>query len=137
MGRKLAVAPLLLGSLACGADSTSPADLEGTYQLVELNAQPLPYNPAGCCVYTAGSLSLEEMSYEIAIAVRNKTNGMVGTFGEQGSYLIQGAAIEFRPNGDDAPLHLFDAIVENNTIRLALGGDSPGAADQFRAVFRK
>ena len=126
----------------CCSDTTGPpaaADVEGVYQLVELNGELLPYDdqPHGCCIYTAGSLTIEPDRYELAISFRNKNNGMVATSGEFGSYRVDGRAITFDWAGGDFHHRLHDAQIEGDSIRLRLGGDAPGADDQFRAVFSK
>jgi len=123
--------------LAC-ADSTSPVDVIGVYQLMELNGEPLPYDDQpGCCVYTHGELTITADGYEFAIGARNKNNGMVWTSTEFGTYSISGNSINFTWSGGDFHHRLYGAQIDGATITLYLGGDAPGAADQFRAVFRK
>lgn len=133
--RHCVVFGLLIGLCACGDGATAP---QGTYHLIALKEQPLPYDdPLGCCVYTGGTLVLEAGNYEIAITFRNKNSSIVSTFREQGSYHLTGTDVEFQPTGGDAPMHLYNARLEGDVIRLAMGGDGPGAADQYSAVFRK
>ena len=120
---------------ACGDGIVTP---QGTYRLVMLNEQGLPYDDTpGCCIYLSGSLDFEATQYVVAITLRNKNNGIQGTVTEQGSFVVDGAAIGFQRTGGDVAMHLYGAMLEGNTISLALGGDGPGAADQFRAMFQK
>jgi hypothetical protein len=123
---------------ACGGNPTEPSSVEGTYRLAELNGQSVPYDHMpGCCVYTAGSLALRSGQYEASLTFRNKNNQGAFTVGEQGSYSPGGTSIEFRRTGGDYPFSLYDAHLDGSSVRLFLGGDGPGAADQFRALFKK
>jgi len=98
----------------------------------------LPYDHViGCCIYSAGSLALHSGRYEASITVQNKNNQAVFTVAEQGSYSLGGTSIEFVRTSGDFPLSLYDAHLEGSSIRLMLGGDGPGAADQFRALFSR
>lgn len=141
MIRHLFLVPGMTVLLAACADTSGPADpadVEGEYQLVELEGEPVPYDrPNGCCIYTDGSLTLEAGQYQLSIDFRNKNNGMVGTSAEFGTYSVTNCSISFNWGGGDFHHRLYDAQVEGSTITLYLGGDAPGAADQFRAVFRK
>jgi hypothetical protein len=120
---------------ACDDGIVTP---QGTYRLVMLNDQGLPYDDTlGCCLYVSGSLDLEATQYVVAITLRNKNNDIEATVREQGSFAVDGAAIAFQPTGGDVAMHLYGAMVGGNTISLALGGNGPGAADQFSAVFQK
>ena len=137
-GRAYLVA-IIAGCLgACGSNPAGPGSVEGTYRLAELNGQSLPYDHVpGCCIYTGGSLVLHSERYEASITFQNKNNQGVFTVGEQGSYSLGRTSIEFRPANADYPLSLYDAHLEDSSIRLFLGGDGPGAADQFRAFFQR
>jgi hypothetical protein len=120
----------------CGGSPAEPSSVEGTYRLVELNGQALPYDHAlGCCVYSAGRLTLHSGRYEASLTFQNKNNHGVFTVAEQGSYTVRGTSIEFVRISADYPFSLYDAHLEGSSIRLRLGGDGPGAADQFRALF--
>jgi len=72
-----------------------------------------------------------------SITFQNKNNQAVFTVAEQGSYSLGGTSIEFVRSSGDFPLSLFDARLEGSSIRLMLGQDGPGAADQFRALFNR
>jgi hypothetical protein len=139
MMRHLILIPGIAASVVSCAATTGPADIEGVYQLVELNGESLPYDdqPYGCCIYTDGSLTIEPDRYEISVGFRNKNNGMVGTSTEFGTYSVNGRFMTFDWGGGDFHHHLYDAQIDGATITLYLGGDGPGAADQFRAMFRK
>ena len=134
------LASLALGCLlGCGGGSTGPSTVEGTYRLVELNGQVLPYDHViGCCIYTDGSLLLRSEGYEASITFRNKNTQSVFTVGERGTYSVSGESIAFGPiSGDNLPLSLYGGQVDGRSIRVMLGGDGPGAADQFRALFTR
>lgn len=135
MARWLSLSLILWVVAACADGIVAP---HGTYHLVMLNDQGLPYDDTpGCCIYVSGSLDLEATQYDVVITLRNKNNGSEATVREQGSFAVDGAAIDFQPTGGDVAMHLYGAMVDGNTISLALGGDGPGAADQFSAVFQK
>jgi len=141
MIRHLLLASGIVALLVACADTSGPGDaddVDGEYQLVELEGAPIPYDrPNGCCIYTGGSLTLEAGQYQLSIDFRNKNNGMVGTSTEFGTFSVTGRSLSFNWGGGDFNHRLYDAHVEGSTITLYLGGDAPGAADQFRAVFRK
>jgi len=139
MTRHLILISGIAASLAACTATTGPVDIEGVYQLVELNGEPLPYDdqPHGCCVYTSGVLTVEPDRYEVSIGFRNKQNGMVGTSWEFGTYSVNGRFISFNWGGGDFHHRLYDAQIDGAAITLYLGGDAPGAADQFRALFRR
>jgi hypothetical protein len=139
MTRHLILIPGIAASVAACAATTSPVDIEGVYQLVELNGEPLPYDdqPYGCCIYTDGILTVEPDRYQLSLGFRNKQNGMVGISREFGSYSVNGRSMSFDWGGGDFHHRLYDAQIDGATITLYLGGDAPGAADQFRAVFHK
>lgn len=122
----------------CGGSPGGPSSVEGTYRLLELNGRSLPYDDVvGCCIYSAGSLALQSGRYEASMTFQNRNNQRVSTVGEQGSYSLSGASLEFVRTSGDVPLALYDAHLEGSGIRLMLGGDGPGAADQFRALFNR
>jgi hypothetical protein len=135
MVRWLSVLLVLSFVTACGDGIVAP---QGTYRLVLLNEQGLPYDDTlGCCIYLAGSLDMQAPLYEVAITLRNKNNGLEATVSEQGSFVVDGAAIDFQRTDGDVAMHLYGAMIDGSSISLALGGNGPGAADQFSAVFQK
>lgn len=135
------VALLLLTVLPACGDAGGPDGFEGTYQLVSLDLLPLPYDHAlGCCIYTSGSMTLGASSYTVAITFQNKNNGMVAMVNENGTYSVNAAnaaALVFQRTGGTFTAHLFNALVSGRTISVQLGGNGPGAADQFAAAFRR
>jgi hypothetical protein len=135
------VALLLLTVLPGCNDAGGPGGFEGTYQLASLNLLPLPYDHAlGCCIYTGGSLTLGASSYTVAMTFQNKNNGMVATVNENGTYTVNAAnaaALVFQRAGGTFTMNLFNALVTGRTIRVQLGGNGPGAADQFAAAFSR
>jgi hypothetical protein len=133
--RRLARSLILCMVTACADGIVAP---QGTYHLVMLNDQGLPYDDTlGCCIYVSGSLDMQATQYDVGITLRNKNNGIEATVREQGTFVVDGAAIAFQPTAGDVAMHLYGAVVEGNTISLALGGNGPGAADQFSALFQK
>lgn len=132
----IAAALLLLS--ACSSDTTG-SRVEGTYTLVELKGQPLPYDDGtGCCIYQGGSLALSGgRSYTVSITARNRTTQATFTVTESGDYLRSGDRLQFTREQGTFGAALHDARLEGGAIRLSLGGDGPGAADQHAAVFRK
>lgn len=123
----------LFAALGC-ADGESPED--GRYDLRTLFGEPVPYvDTLGCCIYTGGHLRLESAEYDLRLYFQNKNNQLVDTAFETGEYTLHGGALGFTPRSANFPLSLFGATLSHDTIRLSLGGDGPGAADQFPAVF--
>jgi hypothetical protein len=109
---------------------------EGDYALVRLNDAPLPYDhELGCCVYLSGSFVLSGEEYTAAIRFRNKNTSVETTFHERGDYDYAGPRLSFAPTAADFPFSLYNGMLTDDTLRLQFGGDGPGAADQFRAVF--
>ena len=139
MGRAYRFAGLLVAALAGAcSDAAGPGGVAGTYQLVELNSQPLPYNDlAGCCIYTAGSLSLTASGYTVSITFQNKNNATGGSVNEEGTYTANGSALFFQRTGGNFTMYFYNATLTGRTIRLQLGGSSAGAGDQFAAAFRR
>jgi len=130
----LAVLAVLTG-LACG--DSAPGGIEGSYALSMLNGEPLPYDHVlGCCVYLSGGLELSAGHYAMDITFRNRGGTEPFTVTEWGGYAAGGASLTFVADSFDfAPLLLSPATVAGDTIALGLGGEAPGAPDQFRARF--
>jgi len=59
MVRRVFLAFLVLGLVACGDDVLGPEDIAGTYTLQSINGQSLPWAEAGVEV-TAGSITLNQ-----------------------------------------------------------------------------
>ena len=125
--------------LACCSTPTGQDEVVGRYRLVSLEGFSLPYQPTfGCCIYTGGSLVLESESYEMGISATNRNNFLEFTATEIGTYRFEGdGALTFTPTGGDQPLFLHGARFSAGVITLDIGGDGPGADDQFRAVFNR
>jgi hypothetical protein len=129
--RMLAVATL---TTAC-SDSTAPT-VEGAFGLTALNAQPLPYDDSlGCCVYLAGRMSFARDRFEIVITSRTKFNQQIADATGAGIFNQHGSALTFQQDAGDVPFLLADGQISADTIRVALGGEGPGAPDQFHAIF--
>jgi hypothetical protein len=123
--------------LACGDDG-GPGSVEGTYALQTLNGEPLPYDNdgLGCCWYLAGALSLDAGQYTISITAQNFGDADPFTVTEWGAYVSSDAALTFAPDSFDLlPLLLSPGTVSDDAIALGLGGEGPGAPDQFQARF--
>lgn len=118
--------------MACSA----PSPVEGTYRLERLNDQPLPYaDTLGCCTYSSGFLRLDDGTYEVRQFYLSPPDLTTLEAFEVGRYTVSGNRLQFLPTTGSAAFNLFGAAVQTDTIRLLLGGDGPGAADQFRAMF--
>ncbi|MFW6079243.1 MAG: hypothetical protein ACODAE_06465 [Gemmatimonadota bacterium] len=142
MLRRVVLALAVLGpvALACDGDPAGPAaGVEGTYELVALNGEPPPFDhELGCCIYTAGGLILESGEYEASVSGQNKNDQMVFTVTERGTYdVVDGGAIVVEPSETGSRLALHDLLVAGDTITLFLGGDGPGADDQFHARYER
>lgn len=125
-------------ALACG--DGGPESVEGSYALQSLNDAPLPYNNdgLGCCWYLAGSLTLTGSAYTISIIAQNFGDTDPFTVTEWGTYALSGATLAFEPDSFDLlPLLLSDGTVSGDAIELGLGGEGPGAPDQFQARFER
>ena len=119
-----------------GCSDTAPED--GFYRLRELNQTPVPYTDTlGCCIYSGGYLRLGGADYDVRIYFQNKQNFLSDTAFEVGSYRVQGDSLTFTPQSANYPLSLYGAVRQKDTISLWLGGDGPGASDQFHALFSK
>jgi len=126
----------LAAGLACG-DAASDS-LRGDYALRTLNGEPLPYDHSmlGCCVYLAGSLRLTADEYRIGITFRSIGGTESFTANEWGTYVATRTTVTFVADTFDlAPLLLSPGTVAGDTIALGLGGEGPGAPDQFQARF--
>jgi hypothetical protein len=123
---------LLVLVLAC----STPEPEEGYYGLRLLNGVPVPYvDSLGCCTYSGGFLRLANAGYDLRIYFQNRQNFLVDTAFETGSYRVRGDSLVFDPRSANYPLSLYGAVRHRDTIHLRLGGDGPGAPDQFEARF--
>ena len=123
---------------ACGNDASGPGAVEGVYALRRLNDEPLRYDHEGlgCCTYLSGTLDLEAGSYAAALTARNRNTGLVFTATEWGTYTRRASSLTFAPDSVDVtPLILDVGTVSGDTLRVAFGGEGPGSADQFHAVY--
>ena len=132
VARRLVCLSLLILGLAC----SDPEPEEGLYRLRVLNDVPVPYvDTLGCCIYTGGFLRLASSQYDVRIYFRNRQNLLVDTAFETGQYRLRQDSLVFEPSSANYPLSLFGAVRDRDTIRLRMGGDGPGASDQFDARF--
>lgn len=139
----LAALVALVGS-SCGGGITAPAPLEGTYVLVEENAQPLPsdpFAPYGCCLTLSGSVTFTATTYDLRTSHRNKNNGFMFDNSEQGTYTRRGSTASFtRTGGGGAgfPYLLGPGSVsaDGASVTLLYGDEGPGS-NQIRATFRR
>lgn len=108
------------------------------YQLRQLNDAPVPYvDTLGCCVYDGGNLRLDDDAYNVHIWFHNQGNALSDTAFEVGGYQLSGDSLFFTPTSANVPLSLYGATRSGDTVRLKLGGDGPGAVDQFSALFTR
>jgi hypothetical protein len=135
--RRFGGAAVLAAVIGCGAGPTEP-DLDGTvYELSTLNESALPWDHEGlgCCTYLNGELRFLEGLYTASLTARNRNTGVTFTVIERGTY-HQGSVITFvRESYEVQPLLLDVGLPREDEIRLSFGGEGPGSADQFRAVF--
>lgn len=125
------------GFVAACSDPMAPS-LPGTYTLSTLKGEPVPYDdPAGCCIYLSGRLDLTDTNYAISITFVGKISQQLGVVSETGTYDRAGAALLFTRSAGDIEFNLYDARFTDGGITLFWGGDGPGAADQFHAVFAR
>jgi hypothetical protein len=83
-----------------------------------------------------GGLTLAASEYTASITAQNFAGTEPFTATEWGTYTLEGAVLTFvRDSFDLVPLLLSPATVSGNVIELGLGGEGPGAPDQFRAGF--
>ena len=131
---------LLLPLAACSSDPLSPA-VNGQYSLVRLNDAALPYDHGGlgCCVYLSGSITLDNGTYIISVTAQNRNTLLVFTESEWGTYTQDGASLRFTPVGHSANGYfgLSTGTVSEDSVGLSFGGEGPGSADQFHAVFAR
>ena len=60
MVRRVFLALLVLGLVACGDDVIGPEDIAGTYTLQSINGQSLPWGPEAGVEITAGSITINK-----------------------------------------------------------------------------
>ena len=128
---------VVVAGLSC-SDAADPDSIEGTYGLSTLNGEPLPYDNDGfgCCWYLAGTLTLVDGEYTIGITARNVGGTDPFTVTEWGAYASSDAMLTFAPDSFDlVALLLSPATISGDTVALGLGGEGPGAPDQFQARF--
>ena len=135
--RRLITHPLICLSLfALGLACSAPEPEEGLYRLRVLNDVPVPYvDSLGCCIYTGGFLRLASREYDLRIFFQNRQNLLVDTAFETGHYRLRQDSLVFEPSSANYPLNLFGAVRDRDSIRLRMGGNGPGATDQFDARF--
>lgn len=131
-----AVAMMAL-AFAC-SDVDGPSTVDGEYMLSQLNGATLPYDHEGlgCCMYLDGRLELGDSHYTAWITAQNRNTSLVFTASEQGTFEQDGNTITFtRVSFHEQPLLLSSGTIRQGVITLWLGGEGPGAPDQFEAVF--
>jgi hypothetical protein len=136
--RRASAARLLAILAACSNDAPGPTPSEGAYALHELNGTPLPYDHdgLGCCTYLDGTLEMEGGRYAAAVTARNRNTSLVFTAMEWGTYGRRESALTFSPESVAvAPLLLDAGTLSGDTLRVAFGGEGPGSADQFQALY--
>jgi hypothetical protein len=130
-----AIAPLaarVTFALTCLLACSESEPEEGRYQLRELRHTPVPYvDTLGCCTYTGGYLRLSQAEYDIRIYFHNRQSLVSDTAFETGSYYVRGDSLVFRPAQGNQPFALFHGTRSADTITVLLGGDGPGAQDQW------
>jgi hypothetical protein len=124
--------------LGCNGGS-GPSSTDGNYRLISLRGTPLPYTDVqGCCTYESGGLELREGDYTVNLRVHNDVNQQTSLAYEAGRYRRDGDSIRFNPLSANITWFLLgQATVVQDTVRLSLGGEGPGAPDAFPAVFVK
>ncbi|MDZ4863933.1 MAG: hypothetical protein SGJ01_10855 [Gemmatimonadota bacterium] len=122
----------LLALLAACGDQGPGATV---YQLRQLNNASVPYvDTLGCCIYQGASLRLDNGDYDARLWFQNRLNGLSDTVVELGNYRVSADSLCFTPTTASLPLSLYGATRSGDTIRLKLGGNGPGAIDQFSAL---
>ncbi len=129
----------ILAMLAsCANDVPGPGAVDHVYTLHQLNGAPLPYDHEGlgCCTYLGGKLELDGGRYAAAITARNRNTNQVFTAMEWGTVVHRESSLTFSPESVAVTPLLLDAgTVSADTLRLAFGGEGPGSADQFQALY--
>jgi hypothetical protein len=123
---------------SCGNDVPGPSALDDVYTLHQLNGAPLPYDHEGlgCCTYLEGKLELDGGRYAAAITARNRNTSQVFTAMEWGTVVLRESSLTFSPESAAVTPLLLDAgSVSADTLRVAFGGEGPGSADQFQALY--
>ncbi len=141
---RMLVPALVLMAVACGGDGTAPQSIEGTYELVSENDDPVPSDPSapfGCCLTLSGSLVLTATEYDMRTSHRNKNNGISFDNSEQGTYTRSGTTLSFTRTaggGEGFPYLLGPGTIsgDGNTIALLYGDEGPGS-NQIRATYRR
>lgn len=127
---------------ACG--STAPSSLDGTWQLVEENGQPLPSDPDapdGCCLTLSGTLVIAGATYDLRTEHRNKNNDIEFDNSEQGTFSRGGSTLTFTRTGgggEGFPYLLAPGVLsdDDQTLTLLWGDEGPGS-DQAEAIFER
>jgi hypothetical protein len=131
----------LLGAGACGDDSTSIQDEAGTYALVSVNGQPLPFSLTtllGPVVVQNASLQIGSASSASAYAatISGLLGGQPGTlFSDAGTYSRSGSTLTFSST-TSAGLVLV-GTASGNSVIITIPGAAVGAAGNLALDFRK
>lgn len=122
---------LALATAACGGDDGStgpgpaPADVSGTYDLTGLralgnlggggNGLPVTFIGGGGATlrFDSGSLELlDDGTYRLEVEAEYNGGGVTMT--DEGTYAVDGAAIDFTPDGD--PARMRDGVISGTSI---------------------
>lgn len=136
--RRVGAGGILAMLASCGNDVPGPSALEGVYTLHHLNGAPLPYDHAGlgCCTYLEGKLELGGGRYAAALTARNRNTSQVFTAVEWGIVVHRESSLTFSPESVAVTPLLLDAgTVSADSLRVTFGGEGPGSADQFQALY--
>jgi hypothetical protein len=83
-----------------------------------------------------GKLELDGGRYAAAITARNRNTSQVFTAMEWGTVVHRESSLTFSPESVAVTPLLLDAgTVSGDTLRVAFGGEGPGSADQFQALY--
>jgi hypothetical protein len=125
---------VILVALLCACGDQGPGAT--VYRLRQLNDAPVPYvDTLGCCIYQGANLRLDDGDYDARLWFQNRFNGLGDTVVELGTYRVSADSLFFTLTTANFPLSLYGATRSGDTLRLKLGGNGPGAVDQFSALF--
>ena len=103
MVRRIFLALLVLGLVACGDDVIGPEDIAGTYTLQSVNGQSLPWVLEAGIEVTAGSVTINEnMTCSRSLTATLTDGGTVVTVTntDEGTYTFVNGAIMFAWDSD-------------------------------------
>jgi hypothetical protein len=140
----LAVAAVLATLAACGSDNkgvTAPTDVSGTYSLVTVNGNALPFtvpnNPSHTIVIQSGTVTLgTDHSYTVAGTGTSDGGAAEQVIADDGTYTLSGSTVTFTSSSHSSLI--YTATATSTTLTEAVPGAFAGSTNtSFTLVLNK